>query len=64
MTFVLGIGQIQAFFHCNGTTDLASDVLYSFAIGLAKMALVLPCFIVLLVPQNQIVVYLWEFDAH
>ena len=27
-------------------------------------ALVLPCFIVLLAPQNPIIVYLWEFDAH
>ena len=27
-------------------------------------ALVLPCFIVLLAPQNPTVVHLWEYDAH
>ena len=27
-------------------------------------ALVLPCFIVLLAPQNPTVVHSWEYDAH
>ena len=46
------------------TTGAAGVVIGCELLTVSDLALVLPCFIVLLAPQNTIVVYLWEFDAH